>query len=95
MKTSGPTLGPSLALALAGAALGIYGRVGLMASWSSADAAVPVGRMVIMFTGGAMFAVGAMMVLVVTVRPLFEKREADRIAEEIAEERRRQPGPGR
>jgi hypothetical protein len=82
----GPTLAPSLALALSGAVIGIYGLIGAMSAWDSPGADAPVGKMVVMFVGGSMFAVGAMMLLVVTVRPLFEKREVDKIVDEIADE---------
>ncbi len=77
---------PSLALALSGAAIGIYGLIGAMAGWSDPELGAPIGKMLVMFVGGSMFAVGAMMLLVVTVRPPFEKREADRIVDEIADE---------
>jgi len=86
VPSKGPTLAPSLALALGGAALGVYGLIGAMASWDSPELDPPVARMVIMFVGACMFAVGAMMVLVVTVRPMFEKREVDRIVDDIAGE---------
>lgn len=77
---------PSLVLALSGAVLLLYGLIGAMAAWDQPDLDAPIGRMVVMFIGASMFAVGAMMVLVVTVRPLFEKRDVDRIVDEIADE---------
>ena len=87
MKLSVPTLVPSLVLALSGAVVGLYGLIGSMASWNNpAELDAPLGKMVVMFVGAAMFAVGAMMLLVVTVRPLFEHRQEDRIVEEIADE---------
>lgn len=86
MKPKGPTLVPSLLLVLSGAVLGLYGLSGVMASWNSPALEAPSGQMVIMFVGGSMFAVGGMMLLVVTVRPLFETREVDKIAHEIADE---------
>ncbi len=93
MKRSGPTLVPSLVLALVGVALGLYGLIGAMATWNSPEVEAPIGSMVVIFVGASMFAVGAMMVLVVMARPLFEKREADHIADEIADEmkQRREP----
>lgn len=84
----GPTLASSLALALCGAVLGLYGLIGAMAGWNHPELDPPVGRMVIMFVGACMLSVGAMMLLVVTVRPMFEKRDVDHIADEIEREQR-------
>lgn len=64
--------------------LGLYGLIGAMATWNSPEIDPPVGRMVMMFVGASLFAVGAMMVLVVTVRPMFEKRDVDHIVDDIA-----------
>lgn len=85
-----PTLVPSLTLTLAGVILGLYGASGAIAAWNTSGMDVPVGRMVVLFVGGSMFAVGAMMLLTVVVRPFFEKRPVDRIADEIKDEQSRQ-----
>ena len=84
MKRSGPTLVPSLVLALVGVALGLYGLIGAMATWNSPEVEAPIGSMVVIFVGASMFAVGAMMVLAVMARPLFEERVADPVAVELA-----------
>jgi len=84
VEKSGPTLVPSLALALVGVALGVYGLIGTMDTWNRPEIEAPIGSMVVIFVGASMFAVGAMMVLVVTVRPMFEKRDVDHIADDIA-----------
>ncbi|MEQ1726901.1 MAG: hypothetical protein ABL982_00860, partial [Vicinamibacterales bacterium] len=63
MKTSGPTLVPSLVLALVGVAVGLYGLTGAMATWNRPEVEAPIGSMVVIFVGASMFAVGALMVL--------------------------------
>ena len=52
----------------------------------AASAGAPIGKMVVMFVGASMFAVGGLMLLVVMARPLFEKRDVDHIVDEIKDE---------
>ncbi len=86
MTRKGPSLVPSLILALSGGVIGVYGLIGAMGTWNRPDLDPPVGKMVLIFAGAAVFSVGAMMLLVVVVRPWFEKRDVDRIVDEIADE---------
>ena len=86
MKPLGPSLALSLLLAVSGVVIGIYGLVGAMAAWDHPEVEAPIGKMVVMFVGASMFAVGGLMLLVVMARPLFEKRDVDHIVDEIKDE---------
>lgn len=55
------------------------------AAFSGTGTESPVGAIVIVFVGAAMFAVGSMMLLVAVVRPLFGRRRLDDLAERTRE----------
>jgi len=48
VKPSGPSLVPSLLLAVSGVVIGLYGLSGAMAAWDHPEVAAPIGKMVVM-----------------------------------------------
>jgi len=78
-----PTLGQALLVLLPGLIVMVVSIGRAMAGFQSDEIDVPVLPMAGLFIGAVLFAVGAMMLLVVTVRPFFAKRPADTLAEQM------------
>jgi UPF0716 family protein affecting phage T7 exclusion len=76
-----PTILQGLTLTVAGMAVLLYGVNGSIAGMNSVSDPTPLGPLMAMFGGGLVFAIGAMLLLVAVVRPLFAKRPADERAE--------------
>jgi hypothetical protein len=83
-----PTALQAITLTVVGLVLALFGLRSAAAAFESGSESMPVAAIVELCVGAPLLAVGAMMLLVVLVRPLFAKRPVDERAD------RWRPGPG-
>ena len=81
-NTPRPTLGQALLVLFPGLIVMMVSMGGAMAGFQNVGTDVPLMPMFGLFIGAALFAVGAMMLLVVMVRPFFAQRTADKLVEQ-------------
>jgi hypothetical protein len=77
-----PTVVQALAITALGTVIAVYGLGGAAPAMAGGGEAPPLGAMIALCAGALLFSIGAMLLLVAIVRPLFGKRPQDEVTQQ-------------